>query len=61
MDRFGLFPWSPLIIGTVFSVATFIAIAGFGAHPLILLAAAIGAATLDCTLNFRAQRRSGRY
>lgn len=61
MDRFSLWRWSPLILGTVSSVAAAIAIFGFGAHPLVLLPVAIGGATLDCVLSFRAERRSGRY
>lgn len=61
MDRFGLSPWSALFLGAVSTVAAAIAIFGFGAHPLVLLPAAISGATLDCVLNSRAQRRAGRY
>jgi len=61
MDRLGLSPWSPLIIGTAFSIATFIAVFGFGAHPLILIPVMIGSMTLTMGIQSRAQRRSGRY
>ncbi len=61
MDRLGLSPWGPLIVSTVFSVATFIAVFGFGAHPMVLIPVAIGAATFSIGLQTRAERRSGRY
>lgn len=48
-------------MGTVSSVATFIAVFGFGAHPLILLPVMIGGMTLGLALQTRAERRSGRY
>jgi hypothetical protein len=61
MDRFALSPWSPLIMGTVSSVAILIALFGFGAHPLIFLPVMIGGMTLGLALQTRAERRSGRY
>jgi hypothetical protein len=61
MDRLGLSPWSPLIMGTVSSVATLIAVFGFGAHPLILLPVMIVSMTLTMGIQSRAQRRSGRF
>jgi hypothetical protein len=61
MERLTRPPWGPFAMSAVLTVATLVAIAGFGAPPWILLPVTVAGATLNAEMDNRVRGRSGRH
>jgi hypothetical protein len=54
------FPWGPLAISSMISIATGVAIIGFGAPPKLLVYVTYATVGILCPLSIWAERKLGR-